>query len=240
MKLNVMTFNTQHCRNFVTGLIDYDIMAKAITDSGADIVGLNEMRNLGRDVEDYDDQVRYLSERTGLSYYYFAEAIRFHGVNPYGNGFLSRYPIVEAHTVTIPDPPILGRDKNGYYESRCLLCATVDAEGTPVSVRVSHFGLMPEEEENAVWTVTGNLPMKKCILMGDFNMKPDNKLLIPIRARMTDTATKFTEEKLSYPSDKPYEKIDYIFVSRDIEVVSADIPEIIASDHRPHTATVII
>jgi endonuclease/exonuclease/phosphatase (EEP) superfamily protein YafD len=32
-------------------------------------------------------------------------------------------------------------------------------------------------------------------------------------------------------------KIDYIFVSKDVEVVSANIPAIVASDHRPHTAT---
>lgn len=239
MKLNIMTFNTQHCRNFRTGLIDYDIMANAITDCKADIVGLNEMRGLGRDREDYDEQVKFLSERTGLSYYYFGEAIRFCGVNPYGNGFLSKYPISEAHTVIIPDPPKEGRNKNGYYETRCILCATVDV-GTKLNVRVCHFGLMPEEKENAVWTLTENLPMENCVLMGDFNMKPDDKLLLPIKARMKDTAEKFGCERLSFPSDNPTEKIDYIFVSRNIEVIGADIPEIIASDHRPHTAEVEI
>jgi endonuclease/exonuclease/phosphatase family metal-dependent hydrolase len=33
-------------------------------------------------------------------------------------------------------------------------------------------------------------------------------------------------------------KIDYIFVSPDVRVVSADIPATVASDHRPHVATV--
>lgn len=33
-------------------------------------------------------------------------------------------------------------------------------------------------------------------------------------------------------------KTDYIFVSKDFEVLAADIPAIVASDHRPHTATV--
>lgn len=239
MKLKVMTFNTQHCRNFITGKIDFDVMAKAINTCGADIVGLNEMRNIGHNTEEYDDQVRILSEKTGLSYYYFAEAIRFGGKNPYGNGILSRYPITNAHAVIIPDPPKEGRDKNGYYETRCVLCASLDV-GFELNVRVSHFGLMPEERENAVWTLTENLPMERCVLMGDFNMKPDDKMLIPIRARMNDTAKTFDGEKLSFPSDNPTEKIDYIFVSRDIEVLTADIPPIIASDHRPHTAEIIV
>ena len=34
------------------------------------------------------------------------------------------------------------------------------------------------------------------------------------------------------------QKIDYIFVSRDAEVLEADIPVVVASDHRPHTAIV--
>jgi endonuclease/exonuclease/phosphatase family metal-dependent hydrolase len=74
--------------------------------------------------------------------------------------------------------------------------------------------------------------------MGDFNVTPDNPVLNPIRERMTDTAQLFNEELLSYPSDKPDVKIDYIFVSPDIEVITADIPPIIASDHRPHTAEI--
>lgn len=96
--MKLMSFNTQHCKNFITGKIDFDVMAKAILDSGAEVVGLNEMR---------------------------------------------------------------------------------------------------------------------------------------------DTAELFDSEKLSFPSDAPNRKIDYIFVSNDVSVLDADIPPIVASDHRPHTATVV-
>ena len=101
---------------------------------------------------------------------------------------------------------------------------------------VTHMGLNPDEQENAVQTVLQNLSAEKCILMGDFNMRPDNPILAPIFDRMTDAAAGFCADKLSFPSDSPDRKIDYIFVSRDIEVVDADIPAIVASDHRPHTA----
>ena len=102
------------------------------------------------------------------------------------------------------------------------------------------MGLNPDEHENAVKTVLANVTEEKCILMGDFNMYPDNGLLAPIYAKLTDTATKFDCEKLSYPSDEPRCKIDYIFVSKDVPVVFADIPAIVASDHRPHIANVSI
>ena len=103
---------------------------------------------------------------------------------------------------------------------------------------VIHFGLNVDEQENAVKTVIDNLEDKKCILMGDFNVTPDDEVLKPIRERMKDAADLFDEPLLSFPSDKPDRKIDYIFVSPDVEVISADIPEIVASDHRPHTAEV--
>jgi endonuclease/exonuclease/phosphatase family metal-dependent hydrolase len=74
--------------------------------------------------------------------------------------------------------------------------------------------------------------------MGDFNVTPDNHVLDPIRERMNDASRLFDCEKLSFPSDKPSCKIDYIFASPDIEIVSADIPAIVASDHRPHTAQI--
>lgn len=55
--------------------------------------------------------------------------------------------------------------------------------------------------------------------------------------RLRDTAESFTAPKLSFPSDAPRVKIDYIFTSPDLTVTEADIPALIASDHRPHTAT---
>jgi endonuclease/exonuclease/phosphatase family metal-dependent hydrolase len=74
--------------------------------------------------------------------------------------------------------------------------------------------------------------------MGDFNLLPDDPLLAPIRQRMTDTADAFPSARMSFPSDAPDQKIDYIFVTRDLAVTAADIPAIVASDHRPHTAEV--
>jgi endonuclease/exonuclease/phosphatase family metal-dependent hydrolase len=42
--MKMMSFNTQHCLNFIDNIIDFSIIAKAITDCGADIVGLNEIQ----------------------------------------------------------------------------------------------------------------------------------------------------------------------------------------------------
>ena len=232
--MKVMSFNTQHCLNFIERKIDYQVMADAIQQCGADVVALNEMRGQGTEPE-YEPQVAILSERTGLPHHYFAKAIEVRDHNPYGNGLLSRYPILHAETIMIPDP--VEKDPNRRYETRCILKAKL---ACGITVLVTHFGLNPDEQQSAVATVLAHIEDEKCILMGDFNVQPDNNLLNPIRARMKDTADLFQTPLLSFPSDQPNRKIDYIFVSHDIAVTAADIPAIVASDHRPHTATISI
>lgn len=233
MQVKIMSYNTQHCLNFVTQKIDYDMVVDTIKKYGADIIGLQEIRGKG-EVEDYEPQASILSEKSGY-YYYFAEATKINGNNPYGIALLSRYPIISAETIPIPDPEI--KKHNGYYETRCVLKATIDVDDG-LNVLVSHFGLNPDEQEKAVETVISNLPTDRCVLMGDFNTEPDNPILSPIRQKLYDTADKFSFPKLSFPSYAPTVKIDYIFVSNDISVHYADIPEIVTSDHFPHLATI--
>lgn len=230
--MRIMSFNTQHCRNFVTGKIDFNIMADAIKACDADIVGLNEIRGRGV-LPHYENQTAKLAALSGIDNYYFAKALNFAKGGPYGNALLSKIPIIKAEKVMISEPK--PRKYKGHYEPRCVLKAELEGG---ITVLVTHFGLNPDEQENAVETVLKCLSSKKCILMGDFNVSPKNAVLKPIRKRMRDTAELFEEPLLSYPSDAPKTKIDYIFVSDDIEVVSADIPAIIASDHRPHIAEV--
>lgn len=228
-----MSYNTQHCLNFVTQEIDYDIIVDTIQRCGADVVGLQEILDEGTDPA-FVAQTKIIAERLGF-YYYFAKAIDFGENNPYGIALVSRYPILSTEKVFIPDPQV--RKYDGYYETRVLLKAVIDVGGG-LNVLVSHFGLNPDEHENAVQTVISNLPKERCVLMGDFNMEPDNPILNPIMQRLYDTAQHFASPKLSFPSDTPIVKIDYIFVSKDIKVQYADIPEIVSSDHRPHIATI--
>ncbi|MBQ7377952.1 MAG: endonuclease/exonuclease/phosphatase family protein [Clostridia bacterium] len=232
--MKIMSFNTQHCLNYVEGKIDFEIIANKILNCDADVVGLNEMRGIGRDPE-YTAQVERLAELTGMKYFYFAKAIDVPEKGPYGNAILSKIPMMNAEAILIPDPEI--KKYSCTYETRCVLKAELEGG---VTVLVTHFGLNLDEQENAVETIVKALSHERCILMGDFNVTPEDTVLDPIRDKMKDTAEAFDMPKLSFPSDNPQKKIDYIFVSHDIEVEYADIPPIIASDHLPHIAKVKI
>lgn len=226
--MKIMSFNTQHCLNYIERKVDYEIMARAIMDTGADIIGLNEMFNGGK----FCEQTKELSRLTGIENYYFAKAID-DADGPYGNGILSKIPFKSVETIIIPDPN--PKKPGGWYETRCLLKAELE---NGLRVLVTHFGLMEDEQQNAQKTILEHIRDEKCILMGDFNIEPSNELLKPIKERLIDTSRGFCENKLSFPSDKPRIKIDYIFVSPDIQLIEADIPELIASDHRPHIAEI--
>ena len=217
--MKIMTFNTQQCRNYYTRAVDYDVMSKAILDFDADIVGLNEM---------YGNQTEMLAKHAKMDNWFFAPAL-----GAFGNGILSKAPIKKVENIPIPDP--VPHAYNGYYEPRCILKAEFESG---LTVLITHFGLNPDEAESAVNTVLKHLKGEKCVLMGDFNLVPEHPMLVPIREKMKDAADLFDEPKLSYPSDAPTRKIDYIFVSPDIELISADIPAVVASDHRPHTAEI--
>ena len=236
MKLKIATYNTMHCEDFRKRKINYDSFAKALTDLDADITGLNEIRGKGT-WKGYDAQTEILSEKTGL-HGFFAKAIDVgHCGNPYGNALLSKLPLRSCEVIPIPDPEV--KSGSEPYETRCILKAVTDTE-PQITVLVTHFGLNADEARNAVKTVLDNIPGGSCILTGDFNLKPDSDILLPIRERLTDTADFMSGNTLTFPSDKPNRKIDYIFVSKDIRVLSCKVEELVLSDHRPVSAVIEI
>ena len=227
--MKVMTFNIQHAKNYLEGHIDIPLMAKTIKDLGADIVALQEVYGMGETAV-FNGQAEKIAEILGY-HCYFAEAIYINNHGPYGNAILSKYEITEAKTVKVPP----AEHKPGrYFEDRCLGICNINTPEGPLSVFAIHFGLQPEEAVLCAETVcncyNSDIPT---VLMGDFNLEPDSEYLDPIKNILVDTDIYFKgENNLTFPSDKPEIKIDYIFVSNDISVNDVTIPDVIAADHR--------
>ncbi|MBO5295389.1 MAG: endonuclease/exonuclease/phosphatase family protein [Clostridia bacterium] len=227
--MKIMTFNVQHCASYLeNGKIDFSLFAETIRKSGAEIVGLNEMRGKG-EATDYEAQTEILSSLSGMPHAYFAPAIMVRGQNPYGNALLSKHKLLSARKIMIPDPPT--RVEGHRYETRCMLKARL---ACGLTVAVVHVGLNRDEQACAICTLLEEIEDERFVLMGDFNMTPDDPLLAPIRDRLLDTALLTDAPLLTYPSDAPNQKIDYIFASRDLHVTSVRVPEWVVSDHRPY------
>lgn len=229
--MKVMTFNIQHALDFQRRVIDTDLFARAIAKHGADVCGLNEVRGAGP-LEGYTDQIPAISG--GLGFYgYFGEAIKVKGTSPYGNAIVSRQPFKSVETIPIPDPE--DRSEGNHYETRCVIKAVIDAEGTDVCFLVCHMGLNLSERLNAVSTLCElidgcSMPI---VLMGDFNTLPDNPELQPLRDRLKDTTEHdAAPNAFTFPSDAPRIKIDYILY-RGLECVKTTTINEIYADHLP-------
>ena len=227
----VMTFNIQHALDYQKQIIDFDLFINAIIKYEADVCGLNEVRGDGP-LEDYTDQTSAIA--TGLGFNsYFGEAIKVKGTSPYGNAIVSRFAFKSVETIKIPDHEI--KKGKHSFESRCVIKAISDINGKEICFLVCHMGLNLSEQKNAVKTICNLLDEIRIpvMLMGDFNTTPKNKVLAPIRERMKDTDDlNPIKNHGTYPSDKPNEKIDYIFY-RDLKCLKAETIEEIFSDHLP-------
>ena len=236
MLIKAITFNIQHCAVFPTEKIDFDAFAEKILSFDADVIGLNEVRGAGVQA-DYQAQAAILAEKMRYDFY-FAKATDIGKGNPYGNAVLTRLPAKAFETIPIPDPDPRGYD--GYYETRCLLKMTL--EKPEVTFFITHFGLNPDEQENAVKTLLDHLGDGPAVLMGDLNATPDSPIIAGIKEKMTDAAgaAEKGDPLLSFPSDRPDRKIDYIFTKGAVKATACRIVPGVLSDHLPLEATLEI
>ena len=243
MELKVMTYNICSGRDF-TGYkagekrdfnMDVTLAAGVMKKYAPDIIGVNEVRGEGPG-ETFTEQAQTMGEFLGYRYF-FGPAIRFDG-GPYGNAFLTRFPILRAETILIPDPEDRSGDKpNTYYETRGIIRAELDVPGG-LTVFVSHFGLGCSEQRNAVATLLDALKTVSgpVLFMGDLNMQPDDPILAPVFSALHDTAAILPSRPMTFASYQPRVKIDYIFTSDHFMVRSASPLDERVSDHRPYLA----
>lgn len=263
VELSVMTYNIASGRYYAEdgaitpegGIpVDLSKCAGVIRELAPDICGINEInRYLPGFPEKMGfgfcpaDQTGYLAEASGLGNGFFGKAIHLEGRGDYGNGVLSRYPVLEGDVIPIPDPEY--RDEDRYYESRCIARVKLDVPGGLTVLQV-HVGLAVSESQNAVVTLCRVLDeiTGPVILMGDFNMVPNNFLLDRIRQRLTEVVPQGEGYVHSFPSwprdakipasmrDYPRCKIDYIFVSDHFKATECRVHQTRVSDHMPMIA----
>ncbi|MBQ4353922.1 MAG: endonuclease/exonuclease/phosphatase family protein [Clostridia bacterium] len=242
-KIRIMTYNIQHGHVYLSQKpgdeIDLTKTGAVMRDLGADIIGVNEVRgNSSGAHPGYTAQAEELGAYLGY-HAYFGRAIYVGGKCPYGNAVLSRWPIVEAKTIRIPDP--VSPADSRHMEPRCIVrCVIEIPSDSPfsdcIAVYSTHFGLNPTEAEHAASTLIALLRDESLpfVVMGDFNLQPDSPLLAPLYKYLTPTDDLMAEdERFSFPSNAPRCKIDYIFTGNGAVPTAAKTEHIVASDHCP-------
>ena len=236
MIYKLMTYNIQHGLDYKARLsgqrqVNFQGLKDVIDIVKPDILNVNEIYGSGIDCnsKEYFDQVSYIANICSFPYAFFSKAINAKN-GEYGNAIFSKIPFLGKEIVHITDPcPNL--ESKLLYESRVI---TKFDFGT-FDLITTHIGLNDEEKENAYVSLMNIInPNKKTILLGDFNMNIDNRLIQKILNKYKEVTIEAKEKVINtYPSITPYSKIDYIFVSKEIEIIDADVIDCTNSDHLP-------
>lgn len=227
-RLDVMSFNI-HSARASDGSVRFDTIADEIARWDADVVLLQEV-DRGRDWTGRLDMPAVLAERLGTSWTFGAN-VRRSATNEYGTAILSRFPIVESRNVPLPAPP--GTQQRG------LLSATLDVDGTEMSVYNTHL----EHTSSAarvlqMRTITRVLAAddRPLVLGGDLNAAPGSAVHSMALRHTSDTWTAAgTGPGYTVSARNPRIRIDYLLYGdgegADLEPVGATVLRSAVSDH---------
>lgn len=230
-----MTYNIRHGLG-MDKRVNLSRIARVIHESGADIVGLNEVDVFFSKRSEYVNQVEWLANRL-LMNHAFAPAVGtkdFNKMGGYGNAVLSRYPIVDFRNHPLRN--------HGKMEPRVLLEVKTRIEKEILHVFSTHLTLLKYLRAKQVEEILKKVHQIRLplIFMGDFNARPKTEEISLLRHSFRDCwETVHSGPGYTYPSGNPRKRIDYIFVNNMLKIISCKVETGYneASDHLPVIAT---
>lgn len=234
--LRIMTYNVHGCVG-MDGKLDAQRIARLIARARPDVVALQELDE-GRARSYGMDQAQLIARYLEMEFHFHA-AISIKEER-YGDAILTRLPhrLVKAG----PLPGLAGKP---HLESRGALWIAIDLHGKELQIINTHLGLDRRERMAQVEALLGRdwLAHEQCrgpvLLCGDFNALPSSPAYRRFARRLKDVQTEAQDHRpqSTFFGRFPTLRIDHIFISPGLEVISAEIPgsELarLASDHLP-------
>lgn len=230
--LRIMTYNVHRCVG-TDGRADPRRIAEVIASCEPDIVALQEL-DVGRLRTGRIDQAHAIAHFLGMSFH-FHPALQVEDER-YGDAILTSLPMRLMQTGRLPGGSML--------EPRGALWAAVKAEDAEIQVINTHLSVAAFERWTQVDMLLGAgwLGHPNCkdpvILLGDFNAVRQSRVYRRLSARLRDAQLGLHHRpRRTFPARMPMLRIDHIFCSRSVEVLSVEVPRSrlirTASDHLP-------
>lgn len=232
--IRVMTFNIAHGRG-TDGVIDLKRIARIIREAQADIVALQEVDRWTQRTKGLDIIIE-LADLTGMTYA-FGKTIEYDG-GDYGNGVLTRFPILEERNT------LYAYETEG--ERRGAMLLVLDIRGQETLFMNTHLDHREEDTDrlSASEELIGQLKpydALPAIICGDFNDESSSPTVTWLGEHLHDSwARAGSGSGFTYPSASPIKRIDYVFSSKQSaerstwwKPVSASVIHTGASDHLP-------
>lgn len=199
---------------------------RAIKSQRPDVVALNEV-DRGWFLNGGHDVAARFSAELHMPYV-FAPAAD----DVWGDVILSRYPVVRTHHEKIsPSDAPTGAG---------VLTAELDLDGATLNVVATHLqpgadGKIPVAEA-AKANAAAHQATGPTVLLGDMNAEPGSPQFAALSTGLTDGLAAH-RPVYTFPSDRPDQQIDQVFVSTGITTSAIAVPHTTASDHRPVAIT---
>lgn len=230
--VKVLSFNILHGRT-TNGSFDLDIIANVIKKANADFVSLQEVDFKTNRAKKYDLPTE-LGYRTKMASV-FGRAMYYDG-GEYGEGVLSKYSFLSTRNVALPYT-------KGNEPRAALEITTVLKSGDTISFIGTHLDHLKTDYDRVSQAKAINKAFSEnkypTILSGDLNDEPNSKTINILEFFWKASYDK-KNPKLTFPSDNPIKKIDYVmyYPKQNWKVVSKEtICDTIASDHCAYLVT---
>jgi endonuclease/exonuclease/phosphatase family metal-dependent hydrolase len=222
-------------------------LASVICGTGADVIALQEVDVHWSERSGFADQAAEIASACGLEFRY-GPIYDLPPLEPgkpnrqFGVAILSRRPILSSHNHLLTR--LSTQADAAPAPMPGFLQVTVDVDGTEVDVFSTHLDYRPDPavrraQVGEMLAILGD-GSRPTILLGDMNAPPERNELAPLFARLRDAWAGNADPGFTYPGDAPTARIDYVFLSGPVRVVSARVPATEASDHRPVVADLIL
>lgn len=220
-ELRVMTFNMHHGKD-KAGNDRFELIKELIKQHNPDIIALQEVdKNATR--TNFRNQLKELGDKLSMHYYFGPNRSILKG--EYGNGILSKYPIIDTQNIKLQGK-----------ETRGLLRCVVLVDDLRVNVFVTHLGLDAEERIKQFNVIKDYIDIYEdnLIMAGDFNSLASDPNIIYLQNRLNDTGDKTIN---SYQNTlnvfRNNLRIDYIFLNKDVKIKRYKLEKVDYSDHFP-------
>jgi endonuclease/exonuclease/phosphatase family metal-dependent hydrolase len=210
--LRLQTYNIQQGYS-ANGQKAYPQQLKVLSQASADLIGLQES-DTNRISGGNTDLVRYYADHLNLYSDYGPSTV----LGTFGIALLSRYPLEATHNAYMYSS----------HEQTAILHARLRTGSKSYNVFVTHLGNggPPIQQEQVLSLVQSQ---ENVVLMGDFNFTPETAQYHAMTAVLDDAWVR--AGRPTAPGFDPAERIDYIFVSSNLEVLSAGYQPGPQSDH---------
>lgn len=234
--LRVATFNIHHGAG-LDGLVDLERVARVVEQTGAEVVGLQEVDRHFHARSDFVDQARWLAGRLRMDVAFGANLDE----DPLAPGAPRRQygtAVLSAHHIFSSTNTLLPRPEGG--EQRGLLEARLAVRGVPVRVFSTHLQHDSQVERLAqVDAIRAHLAGvgDSVVILGDLNARPEEPEVVALTDDLVDAwAVAGAGAGYTFDASTPHARIDYVLSSDDVVTRTAAVVTTDASDHLPVVA----